>query len=97
MISQVPQTFIFNIYFLGFYNENYEQFISLCLGLPNKCFHSITVFLPFSMPFRGLSLMSLSVSHRQRERSTSWLPLLYASYQDDLYFSTDRVWMHIDW
>lgn len=40
--------------------------------------------------------MSVSVRHREEELNMSWMVLVSASYQDNSYFSTDRVWIHID-
>lgn len=51
----------------------------------------------FSMPPRGLVLMSVPARWWQGELSMSWMVLLSVFYQDNSYFSTDKVWMCIDW
>lgn len=53
--------------------------------------------LSSSMPPREPSLMSVSARLWQGEFNTRWMVLASAFYQDNSYFSTDRVWMHIDW
>ena len=50
-----------------------------------------------SMPSRGPGLMSVSVRPMQVVFSMSWTVLVFASYQDNSYFFTDRGWMHIEW
>lgn len=52
---------------------------------------------PSSMPFRGRGLMSVSTRLRPGGLRMFWMVPVSASCQDNSYFFTDRVWMHIDW
>lgn len=54
-------------------------------------------FFFFSMPPRGLVLTSVSARWWLGELSMSWMVLLSVFYQDNSYFSTDKVGMCIDW
>lgn len=51
----------------------------------------------FSMLTRELVLTKLWARWWRGELTMSWMVLVSVFYQDDSYFSTDRMWMYIDW